>query len=230
MDGMAITVLLIDDNTLFRDGLAQILRTDGRFQVVGAASRGEEAIAAAGQLHPDLILVDLRMPGMGGVEAIRRIRAHDPKVPIGVLSAVESREDIRSALDAGATGYLLKDSTPADLCRAALALAASQGGAAGAPIVPVPAGREPSASAVLGRLTPREREVLAALASDLPNEAIARQLGISPKTLRNHISSAYQKLHIHDRAQAVIVAVREGLVELPPATPSRLSEQIPHSL
>src|ERR1700694_5069930 len=103
---MAIRVFLADDNALFRDGVAQLLRSDGRFEVVGQASTGEEAVAAVSQHRPDLILMDLRMPGMSGVEAIRRIRAQDPKVPIGVLSIFETPEHVQLALDAGANGYV----------------------------------------------------------------------------------------------------------------------------
>src|SRR2546425_4285010 len=120
---VSLSVLLVDDNALFRDGIADILEADGRFEVVGQASRGDEAVAAAGRLHPDLILMDLRMPGMSGAEAIRRIRAQDPAVPIGVLTVFETQESAQIALDAGATGYLAKDSTPADLCEAAAVIA-----------------------------------------------------------------------------------------------------------
>ncbi len=210
---MTITVLLVDDNALFRDGVARILRTDGRFKVVGHAARGAEAVTVAAQLRPDLILMDLRMPGMDGAEAIRRIRADNPAVPIGVLTVFEGQENVQPALDAGATGYLAKDSTPAELCEAAAALAQRK--------AYVPAAREPrrvqlrKPAGVLARLTPREVEVLQALASGESNAAIARRLGISPKTLRNHISNTYHKLRIYDRAQAVIVALREGLVEMP---------------
>src|SRR5207245_3314315 len=112
----AIKVLLVDDNTLFRDGIVQILHADGRFEVVGQASNGAEAVAAAGRLLPDLILMDLRMPGMGGVEAIRAIRADAPEVPIGVLTMFAAHDYVQSALKAGASGYVAKDATPADFC------------------------------------------------------------------------------------------------------------------
>jgi DNA-binding NarL/FixJ family response regulator len=209
---MPIRVLLADDNVLFRDGIAQILRDDGRFDVVGQAGRGDEAVAAAASLRPDLILMDLRMPAMSGVEAIRTIRANGDAVPIGVLTMFETVDRVQSALDAGASGYLAKDSTPVDFCEAAVALA--QGKRIVAVLAQPPGASMAAPSKVLARLTPREREVLQALATGASNEAIARHFGISPKTLRNHISSAYQKLGIHDRAQAVIVGVREGLVEL----------------
>jgi len=211
---VSITVLLVDDNLLFRGGIAQILRADGRFNVVGQAASGEEAVAVAARLKPALILIDLRMPGMNGVEAIRRIRLDSPDVPIGVLTMFETDDYIQSALAAGASGYLAKDSTPADLREAAVELAGGR-----RDLVAVPKARRSGADAhrsspILARLTVREVEVLRALATGASNEVIAASLGISPKTLRNHIRNTYRKLEIHDRAQAVIAALREGLVQV----------------
>ena len=215
---MPISVLLVDDNALFREGIAEILQRDGRFDVVGQASRGDEGVAEAARLQPGLILIDLRMPGMAGTEAIRRMRARDPDVPIGVLTMFETQDHVRASMEAGASGYLAKDATPADLCEAAAALA---GGTRNLVAVPEPPSVPTSvarSSQNLATLSPRELEVLRALATDAGNEAIARRLGISGKTLRNHIRSTYRKLGIYDRAQAVIVAVREGLVDVTPAT------------
>ncbi|HEV3462307.1 MAG TPA: response regulator transcription factor [Candidatus Dormibacteraeota bacterium] len=208
---MAIRVFLADDNALFRDGVAQLLQSDGRFEVVGQASTGEEAVAAVSQHRPDLILMDLRMPGMSGVEAIKRIRAQNPELPIGVLTMFESPDYVQQALNAGANGYVAKDATPADLSDAAIALAQGKRQL----VVPSYTDADeaaPKSSQLLSRLTPREVDVLRALCTRSSNEVIARNLGISPKTLRNHISNVYHKLDIHDRAQAVIVAVREDLV------------------
>src|SRR5256885_8748670 len=120
---MLISVLLVDGNGLFREGVAEILQRDGRFDVVGHASRGDEAVAAAARLQPDLILIDLQMPGMMGTEAIRRMRARDPDVPIGVLTMFDTQDYVRESMDAGRSGYLAKDATPDDLCNAAAALA-----------------------------------------------------------------------------------------------------------
>src|SRR5437773_172383 len=153
---MAIKVLLVDDNTLFRDGIVQILRADGRFEVIGQASQGGEAVAAAGRLHPDLILMDLRMPGMGGVEAIRVIRAKDREVPIGVLTVFESRAYVESALSAGASGYVAKDATPADFCEAASQLAEGKRAMVAVPSDSTAKGNGPRSSDLLGRLTERE--------------------------------------------------------------------------
>jgi DNA-binding NarL/FixJ family response regulator len=209
-----IKVLLVDDNALFRDGIVQILHGDGRFVVVGQASHGAEAVAVAARLHPDLILMDLRMPGMGGLEAIRAIRADAPDVPIGVLTMFESRDYVQSALKAGASGYVAKDATPADFCETASLLAQGERELIAIPNAPT-SGRQGAASKdVLARLTERELEVLRALSTGASIAEIARNLGITTKTLRNHISNTYHKLGIYDRAQAVILAVREGLVDV----------------
>ena len=210
---MAIKVLLVDDNALFRDGIGQILRADGRFEVIGQASQGGEAVAAARLLHPDLILMDLRMPGMGGVEAIRAIRARDRAVPIGVLTVFESRAYVESALSAGASGYVAKDATPAAFCEAASQLAQGKRAMVLVSDGDTAKGDGARSSDLLGRLTERELEVLRALSTGANTAEIAHDLGITTKTLRNHISNTYHKLGIYDRAQAVILAVREGLVD-----------------
>jgi DNA-binding NarL/FixJ family response regulator len=209
-----IRVLLVDDSALFRGGVADILQADGRFVVAGQVSRASDAIAAAAELKPDLVLMDLRMPGMTGGEAIRRIRSDGAAVPIGVLSVYETADHVQAALAAGATGYIAKDATPADLCDAAAAIASGEA------VIAVPSKAPANATpakptGVLARLTARELEILRALTTGASNQAIARRLGISPKTLRNHISNTYHKLQIYDRAQAVILAVREGLIDVP---------------
>jgi two-component system response regulator DegU len=212
-EDVAIRTLLADDNALFRDGLAHLLHGDGRFEVVAQALSGDQAITLAAEVRPDLILIDLHMPGMSGIDAIRHIREGNRDVPIGVLTMFETREWVQSALDAGASGYLAKDSTPAEVCEAAVALAHGERN-----LIAIPGSRRVGTNAVepgiLATLTAREIQVLRALATTASNDAIAKDLGISPKTLRNHISNTYHKLGIHDRAQAVIVAVREGLVEV----------------
>jgi len=209
-----IKVLLVDDNALFRDGIVQILHADGRFQVVGQASDGAEGVAAAGRLRPDLILMDLRMPGMGGVEAIRAIRADAPQVPIGVLTMFESADSVQSALQAGASGYVAKDATPDDFCEAASSLAQGTRQVIAIPNALATRTDGNHSSVLLARLTDRELEVLRALSTGASTAEIARALGITTKTLRNHISATYHKLGIYDRAQAVILAVREGLVDV----------------
>jgi DNA-binding NarL/FixJ family response regulator len=206
---MTIAVVIVDDNALFREGVAQILESDGRFKVVGQASRGLDGIGLVVRLKPDLLLLDLRMPGLTGTETIRRVREQDSRVPIGLLTAFDDDASVQAAVAAGANGYLAKDATPSELCNGALALAGGQTvGIDGARH----AGRDSPPSGLVAGLTPRELEVLRALTTRASNEAIAARLGVSPKTLRNHISNIYHKLGIYDRAQAVIVAVRAGLV------------------
>jgi len=214
---MLVSVLLVDDNAIFREGIAQILRKDGRFAIVGQASHGDEAVAAATSLHPDLILIDLQMPGMNGIDAIRQIRANDAETRIGVLTMFETPEYVRSALDAGAGGYVAKDSTPSDLCEAAVALAMGRRNLVEIPHETIASAQTLASNAALAALTPRELEVLRALTGSESPRTIARSLGISPRTLRNHISRTYHKLGISDRAQAVIVAIREGLIKSPPS-------------
>jgi DNA-binding NarL/FixJ family response regulator len=208
---MAFTVLLVDDNALFRDGIAQILQADGRFTVIGQASSGDQAVAAATRLMPDLILMDLQMPGMSGEEAIRQIRAQNATIAIGVLTMLESRDRVDAAMQAGASGYVVKDATPVDFREAAAALAQGK-----RDVVTKEFGGAMVFDGELALLTSRELEVLRSLTTGSANEAIAKSLGISPKTLRNHTSNIYRKLHVNDRVQAVIVAVREGLVDVHP--------------
>jgi DNA-binding NarL/FixJ family response regulator len=231
---MPIRVLLVDDNALFREGVAEILRKDGRFDVVGHASRGDQAVEAASGLQPDLILVDLHMPGMSGIEVIERVRRRDRKTPIGVLTMFEAQDYVRRSMEAGASGFLVKDATAAELCDAAAALA--QGSSLvlspEAATLTLPRERESEISgrpregrretSGLSRLTARELEVLRALAGQGGNNEIARQLGISATTLRSHIRSTYEKLGVHDRAQAVLVAVREGLIDA--SSPTRVPD------
>src|SRR2546421_10454620 len=212
---MLIRVLLVDDNALFRQGIAQILGKDGRFAVIGQASRGDQAVAATTSLHPDLILIDVQMPGMDGIEAIRQIRVDDADVRIGVLTMYETPDYVQSAMQAGASGYIAKDSTPADLCEAATALAMGRRDLVEIPREPVASPQTLASSRALTALTQRELEVLRALIGSESPLTIARSLGIRLRTLRNHINHIYQKLGVSDRAQAVIVAMREGLLKPP---------------
>jgi DNA-binding NarL/FixJ family response regulator len=211
---MTVRVLLADDNALFRDGIVHILAADGRFDVVGEASNGAEAVTAAGRLHPDLILMDLKMPGMGGIEAIRAIRADDLAMPIGVLTMFETRDFVDAALSAGASGYVAKDATPAEFCEAASLLAEGKRAVVAIRTEPAVGAAYAGSSDVLSQLTRRELEVLRMLSTGANTAEMARSLGITTKTLRNHISNTYHKLGIFDRAQAVILAVREGLVDV----------------
>ena len=178
----------------------RIMESDPRLAVVGQAARGDDAVRMVEEHRPDLVLMDLRMPGLNGVEAIRRIRTTHPGIAIGVLTVFDNGQLVQSALAAGANGYILKDSTPHQLTEAAVSLVQRPRGAGSGEDDPI------------RRLTAREVEVLRALATGASNAVIAARLGISQKTLRNHISNTYHKLEIFDRAQAVLIAARHGLV------------------
>jgi DNA-binding NarL/FixJ family response regulator len=208
---MKIRLLLADDNALLRDGIARMLEADGRFVVVGQVANGTDAVAATAELNPDVVLLDLHMPGMPGEDAIKRIRRRHPEVRIGVFTDFTGDERTEAAISAGAGGFIPKDTSLAQLSQAVVDLARGQTFSI---LRALPRRVAPAAhSRVLRRLTPRELEVLRSLASNGSYEAIAQDLGISPKTLRNHISNIYHKLHIHHRTQALVVAVREGVVD-----------------
>jgi DNA-binding NarL/FixJ family response regulator len=212
----AARVLIADDQTLFRAGLAHLLNEDPRVEIVGTAVNGAEAVKQAAKLKPDVVLMDLKMPIVDGIEATRQITESDPAVKVMILTTFETDSDVIQALKAGASGYVLKDSS-------AQAIVSS--------VVAVMAGEKVMASAVANRvldmlsgtttpkefyngLTNREIEILKLLANGMANKQIAYRLKISEKTVRNHVSNTYEKLGIYDRSQAVLYAVRKGLVEL----------------
>jgi len=212
----AARVLIADDQTLFRAGLARLLNEDARVEVVGQALDGQDAVKQAAKLKPDVVLMDLKMPGVDGIEATRQITEADPSIKVMILTTFETDSNVIQALKAGASGYVLKDST-------ADAIVSS--------IVAVMSGERVMASAVANRvlemltgtttpkqfydgLTNREIEILKLLASGMANKQIAYRLTISEKTVRNHVSNTYEKLGIYDRSQAVLYAVRKGLVEV----------------
>jgi DNA-binding NarL/FixJ family response regulator len=207
-----IRVLLVDDHAVVRAGLAQLLGTVEDIEVVGQAAGGEEAVRLAPAARPDVVLMDLSMPGMGGAEATRRLLAVAPEAHVVALTSFSAREGIVTALDAGATGFLLKDADEPVLIAGIRAAAAG-----GSPLAPS------AASVVLaergagrhGELTGREREILALLATGAPNKVIAQRLEISPKTVKAHLSSVFRRIGARDRLEASRWARRQGLA---PAT------------
>jgi DNA-binding NarL/FixJ family response regulator len=209
-------VLIADDQTLFRSGLARLLEEDPRVEVIGQAGDGLDVVKKVGTLKPDVVLMDIKMPNLDGVEATRRILAEHPEVKILILTTFDADSFVLQALRAGASGYVLKNSQPEAIVSSILA---------------VVAGERVMATVVANRvldmltgattpkefydgLTAREVEILRLLATGQANKQIARRLTISEKTVRNHISHMYEKLQIYDRSQAVLYAVRKGLVEL----------------
>lgn len=210
---MTIRVLLVDDHPAFLEGLALLLSDADGIEVVGKAEDGEAACRLHGELRPDVVAMDLHMPGMGGLEATRHIRTADPDVAILVLTMVEDDDAVVAALRAGARGYLLKGAGRDDVLRAIDAVhrgdAIFGSGIADRMLTSwsSPAG----GPAPFPELTERELEVLELIAQGLNNAEIARRFVLSPKTVRNHISNIFAKLHVADRAQAIIRARDAGL-------------------
>jgi DNA-binding NarL/FixJ family response regulator len=205
-------ILLVDDHALFRDGMASLLGAWGH-DVVGQASNGEEAIALCRSLDPDLVLLDVRMPVLGGVETARRMKAANDKTSIVMLTASEDEEDLFRAIEAGAQGYLLKDLEAAQL---RLMLDAVQRGEAA--MTPATAARILKRFVHHGEhphndaLTDRELQVLRLVTDGLRNREIATRLEISENTVKYHLKNILEKLHAESRAQLVGRAMREGLV------------------
>ena len=217
MSVAAVRLLVVDDHPVVRQGLRTFLETRADFEVVGEAGDGESAVAEAARLQPDVILMDLVMPGVDGLEAIGRIRAADPSARILVLTSFASADQVLPALRAGAAGYLLKDAAPAEVEAAIRAVHRGEGllDPAITATVLAEVARPPeqtgAADAGYASLTPREREVLGLLGRGLTNAAIARELFVAEKTVKTHVSSILAKLRLADRTQAALYAARLGL-------------------
>jgi DNA-binding NarL/FixJ family response regulator len=215
-----IKVLLADDLPLVRAGLRTLVEAEGEFLVVGEARDGEEAIALARETNPDVVLMDLSMPGVDGLEATRRIVAEErlAGVKVIIITTYETDERVFETLRAGASGFLLKDAEPQELLRGIAIVAA--GDSLLAPSVTrrliAEFASHPTTSRVspeqLEWLTVREREVMALVAGGLSNGEIAERLVISPATAKTHVSRAMRKVNAHDRAQLVVLAYETGLV------------------
>jgi DNA-binding NarL/FixJ family response regulator len=213
-----IRVLLADDQVLVRAGFRLLLDTEDGFEVVGEAGDGAEAVRLAHEHHPDVVVMDIRMPGTDGLAATRQVKAELPDVKVLVLTTFNADEYVFEALKSGASGFLLKDTDPVELLHALRVVA--QGDALLAPSVTRrlieefaarPEHRRPDPAA-LRELTAREREILALVAGGLSNEEIADHLVISPATSRTHVSRVMTKLGARDRAQLVVLAYESGLV------------------
>lgn len=210
------SVLVVDDQPLFRSGLVQLLTGDPRVEVAGAAADGLDAIALCEQLAPDVVLMDLKMPRMDGLEATRRILAASPCTRVLILTAFESDADLLSALSAGASGYVLKDAEPEAVVSSILAVRQGEKVMSASVVQRVLELARPiePAQARDDGLSVRELEILRLIAGGSRNAQIASRLQISDKTVRNHVSRLYGKLAISDRTQAVLYAARNGLVQL----------------
>ncbi len=217
---MSITVLIADDHPVFREGLSALFSSSGQVQVVGEASTGPAAVATATDLLPDVVVMDLHMPDLNGIEATRRISETCPSVGVLVLTMFRDDDSVFAAMQAGARGYLLKNAVQDDILRAVRSVAAGEavfGAEVAARVMAFfQSARPMRMPAPFPELTDREREVLELIARGLANDAIAATLFISGKTLKNHISNIFSKLHLADRAEAIVRAREAGLAsELP---------------
>jgi DNA-binding NarL/FixJ family response regulator len=212
-----ISVLIVDDHALFRQGLMNLLRDFGEIRVIGEAADAEEALRAARQLHPDLVLMDVRMPGLTAFAATRQIKQELPQTRVVILTASEEEKDLFEAIKAGAEGYILKDTRIEELVRMLVGVFRGE-----APVSGIMAAkmlgefarkaqhreREPDPT----ELTEREREVLSLVAKGASNLEISRQLHISENTVKKHLRSILDKLHLENRVQAAIYALQENLI------------------
>jgi len=213
-----IRLLIVDDHPVVRDGLKGMLSSQQDLVIAGEASNGEEAVALAGRLHPDVVLMDLRMPLMDGVTAIGRIREGWPEIHVLVLTTYDADADILRAVEAGATGYILKDAPRDELFRAVRSTAAGQSylspSVAARLMGQVRSAREGDREPRGEALSAREREVLESVARGATNKEIARQLHISEATVKSHLLHIFSKLGASDRTQAVTIAVKKGVIRL----------------
>ena len=211
----SIRILIADDHPLFRDGLRALLNSLAGTEVAGEATSGDEAIAKAAALQPDIILMDINMPGVNGIEATRKILQTSPHIGILVVTMFEDDDSVFAAMRAGARGYMLKGADQTEMLRAIQAV--SSGEAIFSPAIatrimhffsrPAPA----AITQAFPELTEREREILTLIAQGHNNGDIAAKLVISPKTVRNNVSNIFSKLQVADRAQAIVRARAAGL-------------------
>jgi DNA-binding NarL/FixJ family response regulator len=210
----SIGVLVVDDHAHFRDGVAALLATVPDIHLSGEASNGEEALVRAGDVQPDVVLMDINMAGIDGIETTRAIVSASPHIAVVVLTMFDDYDLVFAALKAGARGYLLKGASRSELVRGIRTAAA--GGAVFGPevarrLIGYFSARPAIEADLFPELTARERETLEMMARGLPNQAIADRLGVAPKTVRNNVSNIFAKLQVRDRAEAIVKAREAGL-------------------
>ncbi|MBL9186962.1 MAG: response regulator transcription factor [Opitutaceae bacterium] len=206
MPAAPLTVLIVDDHFVVRSGLAASLELDETITVVGEAERGEDAVAAYRRHAPRVVLMDLQLPGMGGIAATAALRAHDPAARVLIFSTFARDDEIQAALDAGALGYLQKSASRDELLAALHAVAQDRRH------LPAELARRLAALRLGPAITPREREILNLIAAGRANKEIAAMLGISEDTVKRHVSHLLEKLDVNDRAQATAEAIRRGII------------------
>jgi DNA-binding NarL/FixJ family response regulator len=213
----AVNILIVDDHTLFRTGIRKMLEAESDMRVVGEAATGREALEQSRQLMPDVILMDVKMPDMDGIEATRRLCREMPHVGVIFCTMFEDDEFVFAGLQAGGRGYILKDADPETMLRAIRAVAHGEsllGSTIAQKVMRQFSAVPDRQMALVDDLTPRELEVLTLIAEGLPNKEIAQELTISEKTVKNHINNIFSKLHVYDRSQAMLYAIRQGLVKV----------------
>jgi DNA-binding NarL/FixJ family response regulator len=214
-----ITLVLADDHAHFREGLRALVLAAPDIAIIGEAATGDEAISLAAALQPDVILMDINMPGVNGIEATRRILHTSPHISILVLTMFDDDDSVFAALRAGARGYLLKGALKAEILRAIRGISSGEaifGPAIARRLMSYFTSLKPTAPAqAFPELTDREREILALIAQHHTNPEIAERLSLSQKTVRNHVSNIFSKLQVVDRAQAIIRAREAGLGHTP---------------
>ena len=209
-----ITILLVDDHTLLRSGVKMLLQRNPQFQVVGEAANGMDGVALAGRLQPDVVLMDLNMPGLSGVEALQQILLEWPAMVVLMLTVSENAADLGAALRAGARGYLLKNIEAEQLGQAILRAAAGESviaAAMTAKLVSQFRSGQSAPEADYDKLTPREREAMACLARGLSNKEIARELDVAESTVKIHVQNILKKLKLSSRVQIAVYAVERDL-------------------
>ena len=202
------TVLLVDDHALLRTGVANIINQEPDLEVVAEAGNGEEGVVAFERFHPDVTLVDLRMPVMEGVELVRQIRERDPRARVIILTTYDTDDEISRALKAGAKAYALKDIAAGDL------VACIRDVLAGKTYIAPAAAAKLAEGVTRVQLTPREMATLRLMADGKANKEIAGELGISDRTVKSHLGHLFEKLGVTSRTEAIKVATRRGLVRL----------------
>lgn len=208
MSDSPLTVLIVDDHFVVRSGLAASLELDDGIKVLGEAERGEDVVAAYKQWRPQVVLMDLQLPGMGGIAATAALREHDRNAKILIFSTFARDDEIQAALDAGALGYLQKSASREEL------LTALRGVAQGRRYLVPELSRRLNALRLGPAITPREREILALIANGRANKEIAAVLDVSEDTVKRHVSHILEKLNVNDRAQATAEAIRRGIVKM----------------
>jgi DNA-binding NarL/FixJ family response regulator len=199
---------MVDDHFVVRSGLAASLELDDTIVIAGEAERGEEVLAAYQRLRPRVVLMDLQLPGMSGIEATRLLRAHDRAARVLIFSTFARDDEIQAALDAGALGYLQKSASREEL------LTAIRRVAQGIRCLDPEVARRLAALRLGPAITPREREILSLIAGGQANKEIASHLGVSEDTVKRHVSHILEKLDVNDRAQATVEAIRRGILQV----------------